>query len=327
MKYLPTDLSPTKIKNELDGETQHLYKPEDIVAINAALAINRPLLIFGEPGIGKSQLAKAVAHELGRVFLPFVCDAHTESRDLLWQFDAVERLADAQVQGTLPIEERNDLSVKNYIVPQSLWWGLNWNSALSTTKGKNSVPIYDEENCNPEKGCVILIDEIDKAATAVPNGLLEVLGDRRFQPQGMEAVCSDPKGVAPLVIISSNDERKLPNAFIRRCLVLHLDFPKIKNDQINFLVERGTANFPTFAKLSVKNDQNEDCSLLRLAAEMLVVDRAASLSKHLYPLPGQAEYFDLLRAVQELHAAGRGEPQELLSQLRPYTLDKVRERS
>ena len=84
----------------------HLFEAEDIQAINAALAAERPLLVRGEPGSGKSQLARAAAQCLGRAFISFTVDSRTESRDLLWEFDAVQRLADAQLTAALPPKGR-----------------------------------------------------------------------------------------------------------------------------------------------------------------------------------------------------------------------------
>ena len=82
-------------------EPVHVWDRREIAAVNAALAAKRPLLVRGEPGIGKSQLARAAAKALGRAFVPCVVDSRTESRDLLWHYDAVARLADAQLLGAL----------------------------------------------------------------------------------------------------------------------------------------------------------------------------------------------------------------------------------
>ncbi len=132
---LSADLTQTKIVNDVGVTIQHIFDKKTKDAVNAALAINRPLLIWGEPGIGKSQLAKAVAEELNRVFIPFVADSQTESRDLLWHFDAIARLAEAQIQSAGNIDKAA-LAMENFIVPQALWWALNWKSAenLVTTK-------------------------------------------------------------------------------------------------------------------------------------------------------------------------------------------------
>ena len=95
---------------------------------------------------------------------------------------------------------------------------------------------------DPATGSVVLIDEIDKAEPDVPNGLLEALGNGQFTPQGFgrPVVAS---GIPPLVVITTNEERTLPDAFIRRCLVLHLDLPKEPDKLIAKLVERGKTHF------------------------------------------------------------------------------------
>ena len=323
LNLLPKDLKTTEITNDTGGKSQHLFDKETIAAINAAIAINRPLLIWGETGIGKSQLAKAVAQELNQVFIPFVCDAHTESRDLLWHFDAVSRLAEAQIQGAISDDQRKaeGLNIEKFIIPQALWWGLNWESASKMEKA--SKPTYPETS-DPKNGTVVLIDEIDKTSSDVPNGLLEALGHGAFHPQGMEVVEADKEAVPPLIIITTNGERNLPDAFIRRCLSLHLHFPANEEQQREFLVTRGKINFPDFAELMVIGRHGKQISLLDQAANCLIEDRNAAKAKHLFPLCGQAEYFDMLRGIKRLKEQGYGEPAELLTQLRPYTYQKLK---
>ncbi len=97
MKLLNENLEFVQVRNDIGEQSFHIFDADMINGVNAALVINRPLLVWGEPGIGKSQLARAVAIELGRVFVHFVADARTESRDLLYHFDAVARLAEAQL--------------------------------------------------------------------------------------------------------------------------------------------------------------------------------------------------------------------------------------
>lgn len=330
MKLLPQTLSSVPIRNDVGNEVKHLFDVDVIDAVNAALAVNRPLLIYGETGIGKSQLAKAVARQLERVFIPFVCDVHTESRDLLWHFDAVARLAEAQLQGSLSAEERqtrqqqtgDSLAIKQFIIPKPLWWALNWGEAANMPN--KVMPTY-QEPCRPDNGTVVLIDEIDKTAADVPNGLLEVLGHGRFQPQGMDhAIETDRNAVAPLIIITSNGERNLPDAFIRRCLVLHLEFPQQADEQRAFLLKRAQENFPEFAELILEDEQNNAASLLERAADMLIEDRQAAKDQHLYPLCGQAEYFDLLRGIRHLSQQDYAQAGDLLAKLRPYIYQKVR---
>ena len=97
-----------------------------------------------------------------------------------------------------------------------------------------------EGDADPANGCVVLIDEIDKAETDVPNGLLEALGNGEFTPPGrtqpVNAVIEPP-----LVIVTTNEERELPGAFRRRCLVLHLELPKTRKELGSFLTDRGRA--------------------------------------------------------------------------------------
>ncbi|EIJ35947.1 AAA family ATPase [Thiothrix nivea] len=293
-RFILQDCSAIEITNDVGDCSQHLLGAEERDAINAALAINRPLLIWGEPGIGKSQLARAAAKELKRVFIPFVADTHTESRDLLWSLDAVARLAEAQIQNPQN-PDRDAVALEKFIVPGVLWWALNWKSAEAFIARENEgeyrhqPPSYNEGLCSPDNGVVVLIDEIDKADSSVPNGLLEALGANRFHPQGLDQPV-ESAGVRPLVIITTNRERSLPDAFVRRCLSLHLAFPEGESAQFDFLLDRAKLNFPD---LDIE-------TILEPAAEMLVDDRAYAEANNLRPLPGQAEYFDLLRGVREL---------------------------
>lgn len=321
-RYIPADCTEIDINNDVGESYKHILEENERDAINAAIAIGRPLLVRGEPGIGKSQLAKAAASQLGRVFIPFVADAHTESRDLLWSLDSVARLAEAQVQhGDNP--DREALALKNFIVPGPLWWALNWKSAEElvtinkTTEGgkeyRHQPPDTGPKHCTPTHGCVVMIDEIDKADGSVPNGLLEALGASRFHPQGLDKAV-EAAGEKPLVIVTTNNERNLPDAFIRRCLAIDISFPESAEQQKAFLIARGAVNFKDLDLHSV----------LTPAAEMLVEDRAHVEGKKLKPLPGQAEYFDLLRGIRALKQEGH-DISELLNKLRRFTYQKHRD--
>ncbi len=184
-------------------EQYHLFDPESVLAIRAALAARRPLLVRGEPGVGKTQLAAAAAHVLERPLVTKVVNSRTESRDLMWEFDAIMRLADAQIaavflsekDGPVPPGEgrppgfatgalREKLAVGNYVRPGPLWWAFDWTGACErANRTKSPIPLCDPP-ADPLNGCVVLIDEIDKAESDVPNGLLEALGSGRFTPLG-----------------------------------------------------------------------------------------------------------------------------------------------
>lgn len=292
----------------------HLFGKKEIHAINAAIAAGRPLLVRGEPGSGKSQLARAAAKKLARAYVQYVVDAQSESRDLLWTFDAVRRLADAQISGSLPKRgpdrSRSRLATERYVSPGPLWWAFDWESAAKQARTVGTAAPPQREGGDWQNGTVFLLDEIDKAEPEVPNGLLEALGAREFTPLGFSSPVH-ARGVPPFVVITTNEERALPDAFVRRCLVLHLDLPKDDAALREFLVQRGRAHFP-----------GAEETILRQASEMLTDDRAAAKKAQVTPHPGQAEYLDLLRAVLELAPGDPSGQEEMLAIVREYTLRK-----
>ncbi len=268
----------------------HVIDEDSILSINAALATRRPLLVRGEPGTGKSQLARAAAEALGRVFIPHAVDSRTETRDLLWSVDTVARLAEAQVMGTLrdtaQEEVRRRIDVGQFILPGPLWWAFDWPSAANQAARAGASEPAAPDGWMPERGVVVLVDEIDKADAAVPNALLDALGHGRFDVPGRAPVTLD-RDRAPLVVITTNEERSLPDAFLRRCLVLHLSLPEDAEALVETLKARGRAHF---GKCSEK--------VLARAAELLARDREEIRRRDLAP-PGLAEYIDLVRAVIE----------------------------
>jgi MoxR-like ATPase len=297
----------------------HVLGEREELAIRTAIAAKRALLVRGEPGIGKTQLAKAAAIALKRPIVSFVVDSRTEARDLMWHFDAVARLAEAQVQGALrPQDEakanaRDALAIERFIHPRPLWWAFDWDGAETQAVKANSARPARLDGCDPANGVVLLIDEIDKAETEVPNGLLEALGAGEFTPQGFaDPVVAGANAVAPLVLITTNEERVLPDAFLRRCLVLHLVLPEDREGLITHLVGRGKAHFP-----------KADPDLLAAAAKMLADDRQRARAADRRPLPGQAEFIDLVRAVLELAPRRRRAQQEILERIAPFALRKI----
>ena len=290
----------------------HLLSVTEIHAVNAAIAAGRPLLVRGEPGTGKSQLARAAAKMLNRVFISHVVDSRTESRDLMWSFDAVMRLANAQLAGSLQQDAqqaRQELVVENYLQPGSLWWAFDWADAESQAGRVQALRPTQPDGGVWQNGSVLLLDEIDKAESETPNGLLEALGARQFTPLGRsKPVCV--QGGLPLVVITTNEERALPDAFLRRCLVLRLDLPTGEQALIAWLMQRGKAHFPKASE-----------EVLRKAAEMLFKDRYAALEAQVTPRPGQAEYLDLLRAVLGLERT-KVKQLAMLEVVAQYTLRK-----
>lgn len=309
---------------DLRPEGHHVFGEDEIQAINFALAANRPLLVRGEPGTGKSQLARAAAQDLGRAFVSAVVDARTEAQDLRWRVDAVRRLAEAQIQGALPgrAEDavRSALAIEKFVEPGPLWWAFHWKGAEDRASRAGVAPVAAPKGWREQDGTVLLIDEIDKGDLSVPNGLLESLGHRQFDVPGGGTVSQ--RGANPLVIVTTNEERALPDPFLRRCLVLHLAWKDDERGFVDQLTRRGEAHFPAMARQTVPSeDGNEPESMLVIAARLVWGDRQQVKGQGL-AAPGGAEYLDLLRALHERHPDDPAEQAKWLGTIRKFALDK-----
>ncbi len=312
-------LMPGK-KVELDSppgapEQVHVFGEDEVSAIQTALDAGRALLVRGESGTGKTQLAKAAAKELGRAFVSYVVDARSEARDLLWHVDSVRRLAEAQLAGARGKKSpyaQPSLDIGRYLEPRALWWGLSWTTAAAHVERMGLPAPPHPTGWNPAKGVVVLIDEIDKGETDVPNGLLEALGSAEFSAPGYkERIRPTPSDIFPLAIVTTNDERVLPDAFTRRCIVLDLKLPEGKAALIEHLVRRGNAHFPEMAE-----------ELLRQAAELVADDRAAYQQQRLRPLPGQAEFIDLLRVLDRRSLGNAAVQEKMLNDIARFVVRK-----
>ena len=278
----------------------HHWSQAEIDALRLAMASRRPLLVRGEPGTGKTQLARAAAEALGWHLHVVAIHPRTEAPDLVARFDAVRRLADAQAQRL----DCGDDDPK-YWIPGPLWWAFDWADA-ARFKGI--------EHARAPSGHVLLIDEIDKADSDLPNSLLELLGQRRLHIPALRRSIGNGH-LTPLVIVTTNEERELPAAFVRRCMVLNLGVPQ-GMDYVDWLAQRGQAHH------GAGTDKPLDDGVLRMAADQLVKDRAAVEAASLPP-PGPAEYLDLLAALYELTKdkppTDRADKQrELIQQLSAY---------
>ncbi|PNY33858.1 AAA family ATPase [Rhodopirellula baltica] len=302
----------------------HILEPREAGAIRAALAANRPLLVRGEPGVGKTQLALAAAVNLNRPLVSLTVDANTEPREVMWTFDAVARLAEAQV-ASVTVKDQEELErridSRRFVRPGPLWWAFDWDSAAKQLMDHEAPP-HKPDGWTPHQGVVVLIDEIDKAESELPNGLLEAFGARQFRPVGWSRSVQLQNVAPPLIVVTTNEERVLPDAFIRRCFVLRMSLPRMthhnpqteeerEQDQafIDFLVDRGRAHFP-----------DADEKLLGESAKMLLSDRRDAMQRQWSPLPGQAEYLDFLRAIQSIET--RDDRAMLMQQVRQFSFRK-----
>ncbi|MBU4612153.1 MoxR family ATPase [Achromobacter sp. GG226] len=176
------------------GTDRYVATDDLNLAVNAALTLERPLLIKGEPGTGKTMLAEEVAAALGRPLLQWHIKSTTKAHQGLYEYDAVSRLRDSQ----LGDEKVRDIA--NYIVKGVLWQAF---------EAKEPV--------------VLLIDEIDKADIEFPNDLLRELDRMEFHVYETRQTIRATQ--RPLVIITSNNEKDLPDAFLRRCFFHYIKFP------------------------------------------------------------------------------------------------------
>ncbi|MHA7866404.1 MAG: AAA family ATPase [Salipiger thiooxidans] len=187
-----------------DGTDTYVATDDLTMAVNAAITLERPLLVKGEPGTGKTELARQVAEALGLPMLEWNIKSTTRAQQGLYEYDAVSRLRDSQ----LGDERVHDVS--NYIRKGKLWQAFEADGKL-----------------------VLLIDEIDKADIEFPNDLLQELDRMEFHVyETGETVRARQR---PIVIITSNNEKELPDAFLRRCFFHYIRFPD--HDTLRRIVE------------------------------------------------------------------------------------------
>jgi Mg-chelatase subunit ChlI len=293
--------------------SHHQWSQPEIDALTLALAANRPLLVRGEPGTGKTQLARAAAAHLGWALEAVTIHARFEPQDLQWRFDAVKRLADASSHTTTA--ERLDERRAEYWEPGPLWKAYDWQNACEY----GSCRPQPGQLAKQPEGFVVLIDEIDKADADLPNALLEVLGQRSFSIPALGLKIGGPGHPQPLVLITTNEERELPPAFQRRCIVLNLEAGSEGYEA--WLIGRGEAHFGVIEQSDFQRAALIEPDVLRLAARQLITDRAAAQQAGLPP-PGAAEYLDLLQAVHELSPGDPQEQRRWLKELSAYAFVK-----
>jgi MoxR-like ATPase len=252
------------------------------LAVEVALATGRPLLLRGATGSGKSSLAMAEAKTRRWRYYEQTITSRTQARELLWEVDQLARFHDARRGNGGGEDPPPPLS--EYVRPGILWWAINRDSALQYATAEQDPNFNRDANGRrvEHDRAVVLLDEIDKADPDVPNNLLVPLGSYRFQiEEAMEPIQLE-RGVPPLIIITSNGERELPPAFLRRCIEYFIeDAPEDR------LLDIAEQHFPTVSRARLKE-----------LFDAIVAARPAD--RKTTELPSPAELIDCINAITGL---------------------------
>ena len=284
------DAGRQQLFDRRDGSVYRMH-PKVRLAIDIALATGRPLLLRGEPGSGKSSLAPYLARNLRARYYEEVVVASTRVEDFLWRFDTVRKLSDAQARR--PGEPARDDA--EYVVEGVLWKAFDPDSDFGSKKKPDAV---------------VLIDEIDKADPDVPNGLLVPLGAGQFRVPTRKDPVVIPDGRRVVVVITTNEERQLPPAFLRRCVVASIPSPT-------------KPSLTAIARLHVAGPDGDVEPALNQLFETLadkLLELRDPMIKRDRP-PGVAEYLDAVRACMRLQV-DPSTPSRAWSAVEEFTLRK-----
>ncbi|HEX8847695.1 MAG TPA: MoxR family ATPase [Pyrinomonadaceae bacterium] len=281
-------LPPFEKTTELNDPAGYLADAGLRDAVNVALTLGQPLIVTGEPGTGKTQLAASIAFELG---LPAPLIFHTKTtstaRDLFYRYDALGHFHDAQFR-------KEEARVENYITYEAL--GL---AILLSMSPEDANPFLPEplRDRGPVRS-VVLIDEVDKAPRDLPNDVLNEIDNMSFTVKETGRTFAADQSYRPIVILTSNSEKNLPDAFLRRCVFYHISFPD-------------RARLKEIVKRRLRLDSNFTPQMLEHAIQHFEKIRDLTLKKR----PATAELLAWLRILEkrriDVNNLQRGEAEAL----------------
>jgi MoxR-like ATPase len=280
--------------SRLDAPEYYVAEKGLTDAVNVALTLGQPLLVTGEPGTGKTQLAASLAHEL-ELPSPLTFHAKTTStaKDLFYRYDALAHFHDSHFRNDKP-------SIEEYVAYEALGQAILL--SLPATDADRFLPGHLHGK-GPTRS-VVLIDEIDKAPRDFPNDILNEIEDLSFTVRETGRTFATSPGYRPILVLSSNSEKNLPDAFLRRCIFYHISFPSGErlreiiarrlepDDRFSpAMLENALQHFDEIRSLAlVKKPATAECLAWLRVLQQMEID-AANLK------PGQAEALSLSYCV------------------------------
>jgi MoxR-like ATPase len=269
----------------LDAPEHYLAEKGLADAVNVALALGQPLLVTGEPGTGKTQLAASIASEL-ELPPPLVFHAKTTStaKDLFYRYDALTHFHTSQFQ-------KEELPAERYITYEALGLAILLSMPVAVANRFLPAALHGK---GPTRS-VVLIDEVDKAPRDLPNDILNEIEHLTFAVRETGNTFTANQGYRPILVLTSNSEKNLPDAFLRRCIFYHLSFPD--RDRLRAIVMRRLPPSDRFTPEMIEN-------ALRHFEEI----RALPLAKK----PATAECLSWLRVLEQMQLdPARLKPEEV----------------
>lgn len=256
---------------ELDSPGLYLADDGLRDAVNVALALDQPLLLTGDPGTGKTDLAGSVAHELGLPLVEFHAKTTSTARDLFYRYDALRHLRDAQAR-------QENVDAARYIEFEALGVAI----LLSLPPAETDPLLPEKWRGRGPTRSVVLMDEIDKAPRDLPNDILVELEEMRFAVKETGREFMAARRFRPVAILTSNSEKMLPEAFLRRCVFYHIDFP-------------GPEKLKKIAERRLGATANYTQAMLDNAVKMFIGIRNLQLTRN----PSTAEFLSWFRILEK----------------------------